>query len=73
MTTPIANGQGDSALQDLNSDLSAVRDLIKRLEAASCILREHQQYADDPDMDGEGLAADACDDAIALLSGIAKK
>ena len=41
--------------------------IITRLNAAASMLREHEQYNDDPDCNGEGLAADACDDAAALI------
>jgi hypothetical protein len=47
-------------------------DIITRLNAAACMLREHEQYNDDPDCNGEGLAADACDDAAALIKGLVK-
>jgi hypothetical protein len=42
-------------------------DIITRLTAAAAMLREYEQYNDDPDCNGEGLAADACDDAAALI------
>jgi hypothetical protein len=42
-------------------------DIITRLTFAAAMLREYEQYNDDPDCNGEGLAADACDDAAALI------
>jgi hypothetical protein len=42
-------------------------DIITRLNAAAVMLREHEQYNDDPDCNGEELAADACDDAAELI------
>ena len=42
-------------------------EIITRLDAAAVMLREHEQYNDDPECNGEGLAADACDDAAALI------
>jgi hypothetical protein len=45
-----------------------MNNIITRLNAAAIMLREHEQYNDDPDCNGEGLAADACDDAIGIIS-----
>lgn len=45
--------------------------IVDRLTAAAVMLREHEQYNDDPDCNGEGLAADACDDAAALIKHLA--
>ena len=42
-------------------------EIITRLTAAAVMLREHEQYNDDPECNGEVLAADACDDAAALI------
>lgn len=42
-------------------------EIITRLTAAAVMLREHEQYNDDPECNGEGLAADACDEAAALI------
>ena len=47
------------------------QNIIERLTAAAVMLREHEQYNDDPDCNGEGLAADACDDAAALIKYLA--
>jgi len=38
--------------------------------AAAVMLREYEQYNDDPECNGEALAADACDDAIKLMDNI---
>jgi hypothetical protein len=46
-------------------------DIITRLTAAAVMLREYEQYNDDPDCNGEELAADACDDAAALIKYLA--
>jgi hypothetical protein len=43
------------------------QNIFDRLTAAAVMLREHEQYNDDPECNGEGLAADACDDAAALI------
>lgn len=42
-------------------------EIITRLTAAAVIMREHSQYNDDPECNGEGLAADSCDEAAALI------
>jgi len=47
------------------------QNIFDRLTAAAVMLREHEQYNDDPDCNGEGLAADACDDAAALIKHLA--
>jgi hypothetical protein len=47
------------------------QNIFERLTAAAVMLREHEQYNDDPDCNGEGLAADACDDAAALIKHLA--
>jgi hypothetical protein len=43
------------------------QNIIERLNAASLMLRDNEQYNDDPDYNPEGLAADACDDAAVLI------
>ena len=47
------------------------QNIFDRLTAAAVMLREHEQYNDDPECNGEGLAADACDDAAALIRHLA--
>ena len=47
------------------------QNIFDRLTAAAVMLREHEQYNDDPDCNGEVLAADACDDAAALIKHLA--
>lgn len=47
------------------------QNIFDRLTAAAVMLREHEQYNGDPDCNGEGLAADACDDASALIKHLA--
>jgi len=47
-------------------------DIITRLNAAASIMREHAQYSDDEfSHNGEGLAAETCDDAAALIKHLA--
>ena len=48
-----------------------MKNIIERLNAASLILRDNEQYNDDPDYNPEGLAADACDDAASLIKHLA--
>ena len=43
------------------------QNIFERLNAAAVMLREHEQYNDDPECNGEVLAADACDDAAELI------
>lgn len=47
------------------------QNIFDRLDAAAIMLREHEQYNDDPECNGEGLAADACDDAAAMIKYLA--
>jgi hypothetical protein len=47
------------------------QNIFDRLTASAIILRQHEQYNDDPECNGEGLAADACDDAAALIKHLA--
>jgi hypothetical protein len=47
------------------------QNIFDRLNTASLILRDNEQYNDDPDYNPEGLAADACDDAAALIKHLA--
>jgi hypothetical protein len=48
------------------------QNIFDRLTAAAVIMREHSQYSDDEfEHNGEGLAADACDDAAALINHLA--
>jgi len=47
-------------------------DIITRLTAAASIMREHAQYSDDEfSHNGEGLAAETCDDAAELIKHLA--
>jgi len=48
-----------------------MKNIFDRLTAAAVMLREHEQYNDDPECNGEVLAADACDDAAALIKHLA--
>jgi hypothetical protein len=47
------------------------QNIFDRLKTASSILRDNEQYNDDPDYNPEGLAADACDDAASLIKHLA--
>jgi hypothetical protein len=49
------------------SDHMKTPNIITRLTTAAEMFREHEQYNDEPDCNGEALAADACNDAIALI------
>ena len=47
-------------------------EIMTRLNAAASIMREHAQYSDDEfSHNGEGLAAETCDDAAALIKHLA--
>lgn len=47
------------------------KNIIERLRDAANIMHEHAQYNDeDSDCNGEGLAAETCEDASALITDL---
>jgi hypothetical protein len=52
------------------SNPNIMKTLKEKLIEASLILRDNEQYNDDPSYNPEGEAADACDDAIKLMDNI---